>query len=745
MLAALLLSVTMSRAAPPANQPFTTWSAYGGSGEGTQYSALKQIDKTNVGKLKLAWFHPIPGPTGRFGFNPLIVDGAMYVLGNNAILALDAATGKQLWAHPTGDAPTDRGINYWESKDRKDRRLIFGVSSYLTEIDARTGLTIPSFGDGGRIDLRVGLNRDPQTIRAIMTGTPGRVFENLIVLGSATSEAYGAPPGDVRAYNVMTGKIAWTFHTVPHPGEFGYKTWPQGAWKYIGGVNAWGEMTLDSKRGLLFIPLGAPTMDFYGGDRAGMGLFGDCLLVLNAKTGKRLWHFQIVHHDLWDYDAAAAPQLITVRHNGKPLDIVAMPTKSGFLYVFDRVTGKPLWPIEERPVPKSEVPGEQAWPTQPFPTKPPAFAKQKFPPNDINPYLDDADKARILKILENADNRGVFTPPSLTRDVIVIPPDDGGANWGAGAADPATGMMYVRSADGPEAKRMTSQDAAHRLSSALRDLAARTFHGATQEQLGHLLFIQNCQGCHGPDRTGVGNPKLSGVLRFKKVVANGNGEMPSFSYLPEESLNALVAYLSNPSAGNLPPGIGSDEANWGRSNGQDSLGGGGNDGDRLPYPPGQLRFFQSYGGRIQGPGGLPASAPPWTTLTAYDLNEGTLKWQIPLGTVPFLAAKGITNTGQIKVYTISNRNAPVVTAGGLIFIGSWADRVVHAFDKQTGKELWQREIDGNPEGLPAVYQWNGRQYVVFCAAGKANAGGDGAGKTWKPGKPEGQGYYVFAL
>ena len=260
-------------------QPYRTWADYGGGPEGLQYSALREIASANVPQLEQAWFYPAPGMSARFGFNPIVVNGVMYVLGkDDAITALDAVTGKEIWSHRAEGRPTDRGINYWESADRSDRRLIFSANSYLQEINAATGAGISSFGDDGRVNLREGLGRDPKTIPGIQTGTPGRVFENLIILGSATSEAYGSPPGDIRAYDVLTGKLAWSFHTVPHPGEFGYETWPKDAWRYIGGVNTWGEMAIDTKRGIGYFPLGSPTYDYYGGDRIGSNLFGDRLL-----------------------------------------------------------------------------------------------------------------------------------------------------------------------------------------------------------------------------------------------------------------------------------------------------------------------------------------------------------------------------------------------------------------------------------------------------------------------------------
>lgn len=536
-----LLCLTIALPAQAAKQVHNAnWSDYGGGVDNMQYSPVMQINTTNVGQLKQAWFYSVPGIGVNFDFNPLIIDGVMYVLGrSDAIVALDAATGKEIWSHPTEGRPTGRGINYWENKDRSDRRLIFSANSFLQEIDARTGASIHTFGNGGRVDLREALGRDPKTIPEIQSDTPGHVFQNLIILGSATSEAYGAPPGDIRAYDVLTGKQIWSFHTVPHPGEFGYDTWPKGAWKYAGGVNTWGELTIDEKRGIGYFPVGAPTYDFWGGDRIGADLFGDCLLALDLRTGKRLWHFQTVHHDLWDYDPAAAPKLLTVRHDGKMVAVVAMPTKTGFLFVFNRVTGGPLWPIEERTVPKSAVPGEASWPTQPFPTGPPAFARQSFTANDLSPYLSAADKARVLELLRTTNNQGIFTPGSDKRDSIEIPGDSGGADWGAGAADPQTGIVYVRTSDAPELK--------YRLSPNLRMEVPLE---ATAEVQGHVIYSHLCQTCHGPHLTGgIMSPKDIGIDRFKDIVTSGVGPMPAFPDLAPRYLNDLAAYVSNPADG----------------------------------------------------------------------------------------------------------------------------------------------------------------------------------------------------
>ncbi len=528
-----------------------SWSDYGGGPENSHFVASKQITKANIGQLDVAWAYPYADT----GFNPLVIDKTMYVTGRGALIALDAATGKEIWIHEGLRGINSRGINYWESKDRKDRRLIFSVNSYLQEIDASTGKTILSFGTDGAVNLREGLGRDPKLISKVQSNSPGKIFENLVILGSAPGEGYVSPPGDLRAYDVVTGKLAWTFHTVPHPGEFGYETNPKDSWKYMGGNNVWGDMTVDEKRGIVYFPLGSPTYDFYGADRIGNNLFGDSLLALDARTGKRIWHFQMIHHDLWDYDETAAPQFATIKQNGKNVDIVAQAGKDGFLYVFERVTGKPIWPIIEKPVPQSDVPGEHSSPTQPFPTAPPPFVSMKFTTDDINPYLTPEERAVIKDQVLSSRNDGMFTPPSL-KGTVQMPGNPGGANWGVTASDPQKGLVFVLGTNGPALLKLEKSEPGGRGASASLGVpAGRGGRGGNnQAAAGRQLYMDNCQSCHGGDLKGGVGPSLQNITTtmgadaIKGTIAGGKGIMPPFSGMTQGQLDSIIAFLANPAA-----------------------------------------------------------------------------------------------------------------------------------------------------------------------------------------------------
>src|ERR1039458_5035212 len=493
--------VEVSAAEKPGN---VNWSTYGGSNSDDQYSPLALINRTNANKLEQVFFYPAGNNGYRYGSNPLVVDGVMFVYGrNNSVAALDATTGKEVWVYDTGNprAISNRGMTYWESADHSDRRLIFAANNALYELDAKTGKVIPSFGDGGSVDLRTGLGRPLATVRSIQSSSPGRVFENLIIEGSATGEEYDSPPGDVRAFDVRTGKLVWQFHTVPHPGEMGYDTWPPDAYKYIGGTNDWAEISIDEKRGIVYLPLGAPTYDFYGADRHGVNLFSDCILALDARTGKYLWHFQSTHHDLWDYDLNTGPKLLTIQHDGKPVDVLVEASKNGFVWILDRTNGKPIWPVEERPVPKSDVPGEESWPTQPFPTHVPIFARQQFTPDMVDPYISDSkEREEIEKVVAAARQEGIYTPPSLGT-TMEMPGNNGGANWGTAAIDPASKTFYVISKDAPSLLHLEGQP------------ARRTVSGPPENQ-GEVLYMQYCKMCHQADLKGQppAIPTLEGIV-----------------------------------------------------------------------------------------------------------------------------------------------------------------------------------------------------------------------------------------
>ena len=711
------------------------WPGYSGGADNSRYFASRQINKGNVGRLQVAWTYPY----GDTNFAPVAMRGIIYGRGRNgSLVAVDAKTGRELWVRENMAGMTARGMNYWESPDGRDQRLIFAMNSLLQQLDAKTGKPILSFGVDGVVDLRVGIDgRDPASIGNIQSNWPGEVFENLIILGSATGEGYMSPPGDIRAYDVRTGRMVWTFHTVPRPGEFGYETWPKDAWKYVGGVNNWGEMTIDARRGIAYVPLGSPTYDFYGADRPGANLFGTSIVALDARTGTRRWHFQLVHHDLWDLDPSAAPQLVTIRHNGRARDVVVVSSKTTWLYVFDRVTGEPVWPIEERPVPKSDMPGEESWATQPHPTNPPPFGRQSFGVDDISPYLPPAEAETFRARLLAARNQGLFTPISYA-DTVHIPTSNGGVLFGGMASEPARGAVYVVARDNPGILRL------------LRPGENAGRGGAPPPPPGQAFYQQNCQSCHGPDRLGTtngvplihaaadpANKIAAGASRFdaaaiRAVLNAGKGRMPAFPHLTPPDVDALVAFLTA-----APGGRGGAAAGRGGRGGPTGSGappelivgsgpvtarpegaGGRGRGALPPYPDGVPQFerpvineYNTVGNRI---------APPYTSIVKYDLNRPAIAWRIGFGDDPALAARGITGTGMPALL-----NGLIVTESGLVF-GAGGDNQIRAWDSDTGRQLWSSRFGGNFAGSPVMYETDGRQYLMVPAASAPGRGGGAA-------------------
>lgn len=685
------------------NPFYTTWNDYLGDPGRTHFSRLEAFTPENVGGLSVAWEHELPD-YGQMQMNPIIVDSMLY--GVSAALrafALDARTGERVWIF--GDSlkvyhSTSRGVAYWE--DGEDRRILYTLGSDLWCLNALTGEPVPGFGEEGKIDLRAAM---PEAARNkfVISNTPGTIFEDLIIMPLRVSESVGAAPGDIMAFNVRTGDLAWVFHTIPYPAEVGYGSWENpGTYlnDLVGAANNWAGMALDTEREILYVPTGSAAPDFYGGVRKGMNLFSDCLLALDARTGKRLWHFQFVHHDLWDRDPPAPPTLLSVVRDEEKIPAVAQVTKQGYIFLFNRITGEPLFDVREQKVPASELFGEQAWPFQPIPVKPRPFARQSqdLTPADLSPYAPAEDS--LLQRFQKMDSRR-FAPPGLN-PVLFLPGFDGGAEWGGAGAAPDDGILYVNSNEMPWILQMRE-----------------TTPIGGDISPGEGVYRKYCMMCHQAGREGLpasGYPSLIDIgarLQEDEIlqrISRGKGMMPAFPQIGEQEKTALLSFLLGDGPEEAPgqAGLKKEAASTVRA------------ASVLPYEfMGYTKFLDS--------NGHPAIAPPWGTLHAVDLNSGEYLWSIPLGHTPGLQKEGSPPTGT------ENYGGPVVTENGLLFIAATKDGYFRAFDRGTGELLWEYKLPAPAFATPALYEVDGKQYIALACGGE------------KLGTPKGNKIIAFSL
>jgi quinoprotein glucose dehydrogenase len=685
LLATLPLAITAGLALTQF-EPNTNWTEYNGDGHRSHYSPLTQITEANVQNLQVAWSYTSGGAdtvrnSTQMQCNPIIIDGVLYgVSADIQAFAINAATGQELWKTSIADngGTLSRGVTYWT--DGREKVVFFGAGRWLHALDAKTGQPMPRFGQNGRLDLLPGVQRSgaDEFIRA---NTPSTVYKDMIIVGARVSENQAALLGDIRAFDVRTGRLVWTFRTIPAPGDYGYDTWkPAKPRERLGGANAWAGMAIDRERGIIYAPTGSAAFDFYGGDRKGDNLFANCLIALDANTGKRLWHYQLVHHDIWDRDPPTTPNLLTVTHKGpdgrpRRIDAVAQITKQGQVFVFDRVTGKPLFDIKETPFPQDAMTGDEVSPTQPIPQKPAPFTRQTFTEKDINPWA--ADREAIAARLRGARTGSPYIP--LTSQMTVFfPGTDGGAQWGGAATDPA-GTIYIPAKEVP----------------CYSSLVPRKKSGSATVTSSQL-YVQNCAACHGEDRKGSHDGAYPSMLAIgerlpeasiRQVLKNGRGMMPAFSHLSEAEHKALMDFLLNKTSG------GPVEATLSQS------------GEIMYQNTGYNRWYDA--------NGYPVGTPPLGTLTAIDLNTGEHRWQVPLGEYPELTEKGIAPTGT------DNYGCPLVTGSGLLFIAATKDEKIRAIDTKTGKTLWEGPLPAAGYASPSTYSVNGRQYVVIaCGGGK---------------------------
>jgi quinoprotein glucose dehydrogenase len=678
---------------------YTTWENYGGNKENNHYSTLAEIDTNNINLLQPAWtFNTGDADTAKYSqiqCNPIIIDSVMYFTSPTLkVFAVNAATGKKIWEYDPDTSSqnsaqgfvmnNNRGVTYW-TDEKEDKRILYVASSYIHCINAQTGELVKNFGDSGTVDLHKDLGREVGELFVTAT-SPGIIYKDVYIVGTRVDEGAAAAPGHIRAFDVRTGKMKWIFHTIPHPGEAGYETWedPE-AYKHIGGANSWSGFTLDEQRGILFAPTGSASYDFYGGKRKGQNLFANCLLALDAETGKRKWHFQFIHHDVWDWDLPTPPVLVSIKKDGKNIDAVVQTTKNGMVWIFDRETGASVHPINEIPVDTvSELTGEKIWPTQPIPTFIKPFVRQTISENDINPYLPDTTIAKLKQEMQGYRYGKMFIPPGKKTSVL-LPGLDGGAEWGGPAFDPETGLLYVN-----------ANEMAWLIT--MKDVNPEPTVKENYGKAGARLYTKYCVACHGADRKGSGNfPTLVNIgsrydaKKVNDLLATGRRMMPSFNYITQEEKDAITSFVLNLKEEQQKEFVRPPQATDAYRN--------------LPYAmAGYTKFLSD---------GQPAISPPWGTLTAIDLNSGEHVWKTTLGEYPKLKAKGIPQTGT------ENYGGAVVTKGGVLFIAAAKDGKLRAFNKYSGKLLWEYDLPAPGFATPSVYEVNGKQYIVIaCGGGK---------------------------
>lgn len=692
----LLLGLILIQCTEKNTADYSKWTNYAGTKGGARYSSLNQINTENVKQLQVAWRYECGDGTkkSQIQCQPIVIDTILYgTTPSLNLFALHAATGKEIWrfnpievlGKESSWAGVNRGVTFYENKELK--RIFFCVGSYLLSVNVLTGEPDLNFGDHGKVDLQKGLTDNEKDKFLLTSNTPGIIFEDKIILGMRLSEGLDAAPGHVRAYNVITGKQEWIFHTIPKKGEFGYDSWDEQYIDKIGGANNWSGLTLDEERGIVYVPTGSATYDFWGGYREGDNLFANCLIALNANTGKRIWHFQTIHHDIWDRDLPANPNLVTIKKDGKNIDAIAQISKQGYVFLFDRITGESIYPIEEKPVLQSTMIGEKSSATQPVPTLPEAFARQEIKGSDLLSITPEL-KEEVRKIVKNYDYGNMWLSPNHEKGFVLLPGFDGGGEWGGAAYDPESQWLYVNSNEMPW----------------LVDMAPNIKSKSEDSKVsGSQVYANNCANCHGLDRKG-NTSAFPNLLEINKkysldslatLLITGRGGMPSFSHLSEEKRATIIAFI-----------LGDEDA---------SMKIGSSQNNQKLISPYLLKGYR----RFLTKDGYPGINPPWGTLNAIDLNTGKIVWKSILGEFPELTAQGIPITGR------ENYGGPVVTAGGLIFIAATEDEMLRAFDKQTGEMLWQTKLPASGHATPAVYEIDGKQFVVIaCGGGKGSKSGD---------------------